>query len=42
MIRLFPETGPNHVAKWDAKSETFVGDDVANQMLVREQRDPFA
>jgi len=21
MIRLFPETGPGHVAKWDAKAE---------------------
>ncbi|TWT52545.1 Glucose--fructose oxidoreductase precursor [Rubripirellula amarantea] len=42
MIRLFPQTGPGRVAKWDAASEQFVGDDLANRMLVREQRDPFA
>ncbi len=42
MIRLFPTTGTGRVAKWDAKQESFIGDDLANQMLVREQRDPFA
>ncbi|TWU46410.1 Gfo/Idh/MocA family oxidoreductase [Rubripirellula reticaptiva] len=42
MIRLFPETGPGRVAKWDAANETFVGDERANEMLVRQQRDPFS
>ncbi len=42
MIRLFPETGPGRVAKWDVESEQFVGDELANRMLVREQRNPFA
>ena len=41
MIRLFPETGPGHVARWDAKQERFVDDDAANRMLIREQRDPW-
>ena len=41
MIRLYPETGAEHVAKWDARAESFIGDDRANEMLVREQRDPF-
>ncbi len=41
VIRLFPLTGPGRVAKWDAVNEAFVGDDEANQMLVREQLDPF-
>lgn len=34
-IRLFPETGPGHVARWDAQTETFVDDDAANRMLIR-------
>ncbi len=42
MIRLFPQTGPGRVAKWDAENETFIGDDLANQMLIRQPRDPFA
>lgn len=42
VIRRFPETGPGHVAKWNATDEAFVGDDEANQMLVREQRDPWS
>ncbi|MGB7328669.1 MAG: Gfo/Idh/MocA family oxidoreductase [Rubripirellula sp.] len=42
MIRLFPETGPGRIAKWDAMNETFVGDQRANEMLVRKQRDPFS
>jgi predicted dehydrogenase len=41
MIRMFPETGPGYVAKWDAKGETFIGDDAANRMLSRFQRDPW-
>ncbi len=41
MIRLFPETGTGHVAKWNAKDEKFINDDLANRMLAREQRDPF-
>ncbi len=35
MIRLFPETGPGTVAKWDAKKEAFTNNDAANQMLQR-------
>ena len=42
MIRLFPETGPHRVAKWDADNERFVDDDMANKMLVREERDPWS
>ncbi|WP_146455644.1 Gfo/Idh/MocA family protein [Rubripirellula tenax] len=42
MIRMFPETGPGRIAKWDASAEAFTGDDQANKMLAREQRDPFA
>ena len=42
VIRRFPETGPGHVAKWNATDEAFIGDDEANQMLVREQRDPWS
>jgi Oxidoreductase family, C-terminal alpha/beta domain/Oxidoreductase family, NAD-binding Rossmann fold len=38
MIRLFPETGAGRVAKWDAKAESFVDDDLANRMLQRKQR----
>jgi predicted dehydrogenase len=41
MIRLFPQSGPGRVAKWDATREQFVGDDEANKMLLREQRDPW-
>lgn len=42
MIRLYPETGPGHIAKWDAKAEQFVDNDAANKMLAREQRDPWS
>ncbi|QDV47635.1 Glucose--fructose oxidoreductase precursor [Stieleria neptunia] len=42
MIRLFPETGPHRIAKWDAANEVFVNDDAANKMLDREQRDPWS
>jgi predicted dehydrogenase len=42
MIRLYPERGAGHVAKWDADAESFIGDDRANHMLVLEHRDPFA
>ncbi|MGI9470852.1 MAG: Gfo/Idh/MocA family protein, partial [Rubripirellula sp.] len=42
MIRLFPETGPGHIAKWDAKNQTFVDNDAANKILKREQRDPWS
>ncbi|MGV3485543.1 MAG: Gfo/Idh/MocA family protein [Planctomycetaceae bacterium] len=38
MIRMFPETGPGHVAKWDAWQERFVDDEAANRLLVRETR----
>ncbi len=41
MIRLYPVTGEGRVAKWDAEKEMFTGDDLANKMLIREQRDPF-
>ena len=42
MIRLYPETGPGHVAKWDSKAEQFTNDDAANKMLIREERDPWS
>lgn len=42
MIRLFPETGPGTIAKWDAKAERFTNNDRANQMLIREERDPWS
>ena len=42
MIRMYPETGPGHIAKWDAKTEQFTNDDAANKMLIREQRDPWS
>jgi hypothetical protein len=42
VIRRFPDTGLGYVAKWDAETETFVNDDAANKMLVREQRDPWS
>ena len=42
MIRLYPETGPGVVAKWDAKSEKFTDNDAANKMLLREERDPWS
>lgn len=42
MIRLFPETGSGHIAKWNAKSETFIDNEAANQMLKREVRDPWS
>ena len=42
MIRLFPETGPGHVAKWDAKAEQFIDNDAANKMILREERDPWS
>lgn len=42
MIRLFPETGPGHVARWDAQQEQFIGDDLANRMILRETRDPWS
>ncbi|MDZ4848860.1 MAG: Gfo/Idh/MocA family oxidoreductase [Pirellulaceae bacterium] len=42
MIRLFPKTGPGTVAKWDASKEEFLDNDGANQMLKREQRDPWS
>ncbi len=41
MIRLFPTSGSGRVAKWDAAQEAFIGDDEANRMLIREQRDPW-
>ena len=42
VIRMFPETGLGHVAKWDPASEQFINDDAANGMLIREQRDPWS
>jgi len=42
LIRLFPETGPGHVARWDAARDCFVDDDAANRMLVPAQRDPWS
>jgi len=42
LIRLFPKTGPGVVAAWDPVREAFVGNDEANRMLAREQRDPWA
>jgi predicted dehydrogenase len=42
VIRMFPQSGPGRVVQWDAGKEMFVNDDQANQMLIREQRDPFA
>ena len=42
MIRLFPETGTGHVAKWDAKAEQFIDNDAANKMILREERDPWS
>ena len=42
VIRMFPETGPGRVARWDAEKELFIGDDQANKMLERQARDPFA
>jgi len=42
MIRMFPETGPGTIAKWNAKSETFTNNETANQMLIREARDPWS
>ena len=42
LIRLFPTTGPGVVATWDPVRESFVGNDAANRLLVREQRDPWA
>jgi hypothetical protein len=42
MIRLYPETGPGHVAKWDAKTEQFTDNEAANKMIVREERDPWS
>jgi predicted dehydrogenase len=42
LIRLFPKTGPGVVATWDPAREAFVGNDEANRMLAREQRDPWA
>lgn len=42
MIRLFPQTGPGTIAKWDAKSEAFTNNEAANKMLIRETRDPWA
>jgi len=41
VIRMFPETGPGKVAKWDAAKETFIDNEAANRMLVREQRNPW-
>lgn len=42
VIRLYPETGPGHVAKWDPKAEKFIDNDAANKMLIREERDPWS
>ena len=42
LIRLFPQTGPGHVARWDAARDCFVDDDAANRMLVPAQRDPWS
>jgi hypothetical protein len=42
MIRMYPETGPGYVAKWDAKAEQFIDDNAANKMIVREERDPWS
>ncbi len=41
VIRMFPETGAGKIAKWDAEKETFIDNDTANMMLIREQRDPW-
>ena len=40
-IRMFPESGPGKILKWDAEKEVFIDNDAANRMLVREQRDPW-
>ena len=42
VIRMYPETGPGYVAKWDPEAEQFIDDDRANQMIVREERDPWS
>lgn len=42
MIRLYPETGPGVVAKWDSKAEQFIDNDAANKMIKREERDPWS
>jgi hypothetical protein len=36
MIRLFPESGPGVIGKWDAKQNHFVNLDDANKMLRRD------
>ena len=36
VIRMFPETGPGTIAKWNAKTEAFTNNDAANRMLVRD------
>jgi len=42
LIRLFPQTGAGHVARWDAVHDRFIDDDAANRMLVPVQRDPWS
>ena len=42
VIRMYPETGPGYVAKWDANAEQFIDDDAANKMIVREEGDPWS
>lgn len=41
-IRLFPRRGPGHRSKWNATTEQFTNDDLANKMLVRESVDPWS
>jgi len=42
VIRMYPETGPGHVLKWDSKVEQFIDNDAGNKMLIREERDPWS